>query len=45
MLKDIKNSLDQMKESFKSDAKSVKDATNNIEIELSKLKTQESFRS
>ena len=29
-----------MKVSFKSDTKSVKDATNNLEIELSKLKTQ-----
>ena len=29
-----------MNVSFKSDAKSVKDATNNLEIELSKLKTQ-----
>ncbi len=29
-----------MKVSFKLDTKSVKDATNNLEIELSKLKTQ-----
>ena len=28
-----------MKVSFKSDTKSVKDATNNLEIELNKLKT------
>ena len=29
-----------MKVSFKSDTKSVKDATNNLKIELNKLKTQ-----
>ena len=37
MLKDIKNSLEQMKESFKSDAKSVKDTTKKLEMILSEL--------
>ena len=40
MLTNFKKSLEQMKVSFKSDTKSVINATNNLEIELSKLKTQ-----
>ena len=38
MLTDIKNSLEQMKASFKSDAKSVKDSSKKLEIILSELK-------
>ena len=38
VLTDIKNSLDQMKASFKADAKSVKYASNKLEIILSELK-------
>ena len=37
MLVDIKNSLEQMKASFKSDAKSVKDSTKKLEMILSEL--------
>tara|TARA_B100000212_G_C27241806_1_gene476240 strand:- start:343 stop:597 length:255 start_codon:yes stop_codon:yes gene_type:complete len=40
VLTNFKKSLEQMKVSFKSDAKSVKDATNILKMELSKLKTQ-----
>ena len=38
VLTDIKNSLEQMKASFKSDAKSVKDSSKNLEVILSELK-------
>lgn len=38
MLKDIKSSLEQMKASFKSDAKSVKDSSKKLDIILSELK-------
>ena len=37
MLKDIKDSLEKMKASFKSDAKSVKDSTKKLEMILSEL--------
>ncbi len=37
VLTDIKNSLDQMKASFKADAKSVKDASKKLETTLSEL--------
>jgi HPt (histidine-containing phosphotransfer) domain-containing protein len=40
VLADIKKSLEQMKESFRSDAKSVKNSSKNLEIELSALKNQ-----
>ena len=40
MLKDIKNSLEQMKASFKSDAKSVKDSSKKLDIILSELKNK-----
>ena len=40
MLTDIKNSLEQMKASFKSDAKSVKDSSKKLEIILSELKNK-----
>ena len=38
VLIDIKNSLEQMKASFKSDAKSVKDSSKKLEIILSESK-------
>ena len=38
VLTDIKNSLEQMKASFKSDAKSVKDSSKKLEIILSESK-------
>jgi len=38
VLKDIKNSLEQMKVSFKSDAKSVKDSSKKLDMILSELK-------
>ena len=38
VLTDIKISLEQMKASFKSDAKSVKDSSKKLEIILSELK-------
>ena len=40
MLTDIKNSLEQMKASFKSDAKSVKKSSKNLELILSELKNK-----
>ena len=40
VLTDIKNSLEQMKASFKSDAKSVKDSSKKLEIILSELKNK-----
>ena len=40
MLVDIKNSLEQMKASFKSDAKSVKDSSIKLEMILNKLKNK-----
>ena len=40
MLKDIKSSLELMKASFKSDAKSVKDSSAKLEIILSELKNK-----
>ena len=40
MLKDIKSSLEQMKTSFKSDAKSVKNSSKNLEMVLSELKNK-----
>ena len=40
MLKDVKNSLDHMKASFKSDAKSVIDSSKELEIILGKLKNK-----
>ena len=38
MLTDIKNSLDQLKASFKSDANSVKDSSKKLDMILSELK-------
>ena len=38
VLIDIKNSLEQLKASFKSDAKSVRDCSNKLEITLSEFK-------
>ena len=38
VLTDIKNSLEQLKASFKLDAKSVKDCSKKLEITLSQLK-------
>ena len=38
MLTDIKNSLEQLKASFRSDAKSVKNCSKKLEITLSELK-------
>ena len=40
MLADFNKSLEQMKASFKSDVKSVKDSSKKLEMELSKLKNQ-----
>ena len=40
MLVDIKNSLEQMKASFKSDAKSVKDSSKKLDAILSELKSK-----
>ena len=40
MLADIKNSLEQMKASFKLDAKSVKDSSIKLEMILNKLKNK-----
>ena len=40
VLKNIKNSLDEMKASFKADAKSVKYASEKLEIILSELKNK-----
>ena len=40
VLTEIKNSLDQMKASFKADAKSVKDASKKLEIILGELKNK-----
>ncbi len=40
MLADIKNSLEQMKASFKSDAKSVKDSSKKLEMILSEIKNE-----
>ena len=40
MLTDIKKSLEQMKASFKSDAKSVKDSSKKLEIALNELKNK-----
>ena len=40
MLEDIKNSLEKMNASFKSDAKSVKNSSKNLEMVLSELKNK-----
>jgi len=40
VLADIKNSLEQMKASFKSDAKSVKDSSKKLEMILSEIKNE-----
>tara|TARA_B100000242_G_scaffold220594_1_gene161614 strand:+ start:916 stop:1170 length:255 start_codon:yes stop_codon:yes gene_type:complete len=40
VLKDIKNSLEHLKTSFKSDANSVKDSSKKLDMILSKLKSK-----